>query len=67
MKLTFNGKAMTSPGQFSRELEKTIRATVDQHVKSAAPPGVKLRKTREGYIAEGDADDIQKMVKRLGK
>lgn len=67
MKLTFNGKSMTSLGQLSGELEKSVAGAVDRHVKSAAPPGVRVRKTPSGYIAEGDADDIQRMVRRLGK
>lgn len=67
MKLTFNGKSMTSPGQFGRELEKSVLAAVDRQIKSAAPPGVRLKKTPHGFVAEGDADDIQRMIKRLGK
>ncbi|MEG8220283.1 hypothetical protein OSJ57_06545 [Sphingomonas sp. HH69] len=67
MKLTFNGKNLTSPGQLSRELEKSVLAAVDRQIKAAAPAGVKVKRTSQGYVAEGDAASIQKMAKRLGK
>lgn len=67
MKFTFNGRNITSPGQLSRELEKSVRAAVDHRIKSAAPPGVRLRKTSKGYVAEGSADNIERMMKRFDK
>ncbi|WP_129586329.1 hypothetical protein [Sphingomonas montana] len=67
MKLTFNGKNITSSGQLGREFEKSVRLAMDAQVKAAAPPGVKVRKTSQGYVAEGDANAIEKMADRLGK
>lgn len=66
MKLTFNGKRITSSGQLSRELEKSLVAAVDRQVRMAAPSGVRVKKTATGYVAEGDEKSIQKMMKRLG-
>lgn len=67
MKLTFNGKRLTSPGQLSRELEKSILAAADRQIRAAAPAGVKIKKTSDGYIAEGDRAAVERMVKRLGR
>jgi hypothetical protein len=67
MKLTFNGRTITSPGQLSRELEKSVHAAVDRQIKAAAPAGVRVRKTSQGYVAEGSSDAIERMVKRLAK
>jgi hypothetical protein len=65
MKMTFNGKRITSSGQLSREFEKSITAAVDRRVRTAAPPGVRVKKTPTGYVAEGDEKGIQRMLKRL--
>lgn len=67
MKMTVNGKHITSAGQLSRELEKSLRQAVDRQIKAAAPPGVTVRKTSRGYIAEGTPDAIERMVKRFEK
>lgn len=67
MKMTFNGKTLTSSSQLSRELEKSVLSAVDRQIKAAAPTGVRVRKTSQGYVAEGDAGAIERMVKRLGK
>jgi hypothetical protein len=66
MKLTFNGRTVTSQGQLKRELEKSVRDAVDRHVRAAAPPGVKVQKTSTGYLAEGDESEVKRMIKRLG-
>lgn len=67
IRLTFNGRPITSQGQLRREFEKSMLAAVDRHVRSAVPPGVKLTKTSKGYKAEGDATAIERMVRRLSK
>ena len=67
VKLTFNGKPITSSSQFRREFEKAAKGAIDRHVRSAAPPGVRVRKTSKGYTAEGREADIERMVKRLGR
>ncbi|MES2288806.1 MAG: hypothetical protein V4530_03640 [Pseudomonadota bacterium] len=67
MKITYNGKRIISPGQFGRDLKKSVLAAVDKQIRSAAPPGVKVRKTPDGYLAQGDAKALERMVKRLGK
>jgi len=67
VRLTFNGRPITSQGQLRREFEKSMMAAVDRHIRSAVPSGVRLTKTSKGYNAEGSASAIERMVKRLGK
>jgi biotin operon repressor len=67
IKLTFNGRTVTSGAQLARELEKSLTEHVDKTIRRAAPSGVRVVKTRDGYKAEGSADDIERMVKRLGR
>lgn len=65
MKMTFDGRSISSSGQLKRELERSVMDYVDKLVRRAAPPGVRVTKTRDGYKAEGSANDIERMVKRL--
>ncbi|MFN3857311.1 MAG: hypothetical protein ACK4RV_06125 [Caulobacter sp.] len=65
IKMTFNGRRITSSSQLKRELERSFDKAIERHVRSAAPPSVRLRKTPEGFIAEGSEDEISRMVRRL--
>jgi len=66
MKITFNGKPVR-PGQLGRELEKSMLAAVEKQIKGAAPTGVRVRRTANGYEAEGDKAQIDRMIDRLSK
>lgn len=67
VKMTFNGRTITSGAQLAREFEKSIHQHVEKTIRRAAPPGVRVIKTSDGYKAEGNADEIERMVKRLGR
>lgn len=56
---------MTSSSQLQHELKKSIESAIEKQVRAAAPPGVRVTKTKTGYSAEGDADAVTRMVRRL--
>lgn len=65
MEMRFNGKKITSGSQLQRELTKAVEKHVETTVKRAAGPGVRLKKVAGGFVAEGDADDIERLRRRL--
>lgn len=65
MAILFNGRRMTSGSQLQREFKKSLETAVEKKIKAAAPAGVRVRKASKGFEAEGEADAIQRMVRRL--
>ena len=65
LKMKYNGRTITSASQLEREMRKSINDHVEKTIRRAAGPGVHLRKTATGYVAEGSADQIERMQKRL--
>jgi len=63
--MTINGRAVTSPDQIARALREATQKQIDGAIKRAAGPGVRVRKTREGYVAEGSEAQINAMARRL--
>ena len=63
---TVNGRKVAS-GQFARELSRAAEARVEEIVRKAAGPGVRLRKTRDGLEAKGTAEQIARLRRRLGR
>lgn len=63
--MKINGRTVTSPGQIGRELQKAAEKQIDEAMKRAAGPGVRVRKTRDGYVAEGPEAQIEAMARRL--
>ncbi len=64
-KMKYNGRTVTSSSQLEREVSKSLNNHVEKAIRSAAGPGVSLRKTSSGYVAEGTAEQIERMHKRL--
>lgn len=65
LKLKLNGRTITSQHQLKRELERSMNAAFEASIRRAAPSGVQIRKSTNGYIATGPSDSIAKMTKRL--
>jgi hypothetical protein len=64
--MSFNGKKITSSSQFKRELERSARKAMDEQVRRATPPGVRVSKTAKGYKVEGPEATVERMMKKLG-
>jgi len=65
--MTFNGKKITSSGQLKREFQLAARKALDESVKRAAPPGVRVTKARGGYKVQGPQKAVERMMKKLGR
>jgi methionine aminopeptidase len=63
--MKINGRKVTSASQIERELTKAAEDAVEESIRKAAGPGVRIKKTREGYIAEGSPDQIDRLTRRL--
>jgi hypothetical protein len=63
--MKINGRKVTSASQIERELTKAAEHAVEEGIRKAAGPGVRIKKTREGYIAEGSPDQIDRLTRRL--
>ena len=63
--MKINGRKVTSASQIERELTKAAEQAVEESIRKAAGPGVRIKKTREGYIAEGSPDQIDRLTRRL--
>jgi len=64
--MNFNGKKITSSSQLKREFELAARKAMDNQVRRAAPPGVRVSKTAKGYKIEGPEATVERMMKKLG-
>ena len=65
IEMRFNGRKITSSAQFQRELTRSMEKHVEDSLKKAAGPGVRMKKTRDGYTFEGTPEQIERMKKRL--
>lgn len=65
IEMRFNGRKITSASQLQRELTRSMEKHVEDSLKKAAGPGVRMKKTREGYSFEGSPEQIERMKKRL--
>ena len=63
--MKINGRKVTSASQIERELTKAAEHAVEEGIRKAAGPGVRIKKTREGYIAEGSPDQIDRLTRRI--
>jgi len=63
--MKINGRKVTSASQIERELTKAAEHAVEESIRKAAGPGVQIKKTREGYIAEGSPDQIERLTHRF--
>lgn len=60
-----NGRKV-SPSQLGREMQKAVEAHIEDELRKAAGPGVKMRKTSQGYEFEGSPEEIERLTRRLG-
>jgi len=65
IEMRFNGRKITSSAQLQRELTRSMEKHVEDSLKKAAGPGVRMKKTRDGYTFEGTPEQIERMKKRL--
>ena len=65
VEMRFNGRKITSTAQLQRELKRSMEKHVEDSLKKAAGPGVRMQKTRDGYTFEGSTEQIERMKKRL--
>lgn len=65
IEMRFNGRKITSASQLQRELTRGMERQVENNLKKAAGPGVRMKKTRDGYTFEGTPEQIERMKKRL--
>lgn len=61
LEMKINGRKVTSSSQIKRELTKAVEKHAETTLKRAAGPGVRLKKVAGGFVAEGDADDIERL------
>lgn len=64
--IRINGRKITSTAQLQRELTRSMEKYVQDSLKKAAGPGVRMNKTRDGYSLQGTPEQIERMKKRLG-
>ncbi|MDO8984391.1 hypothetical protein [Cypionkella sp.] len=65
IEMRFNGRKITSASQLQRELTRSMEKQLEDNLKKAAGPGVRMKKTRDGYTFEGTPEQIERMKKRL--
>ncbi len=65
IEMRFNGRKITSASQLQRELTRSMEKHLEDNLKKAAGPGVRMKKNRDGYTFEGSPDQIERMKKRL--
>lgn len=65
IKMRLNGRSITSATQLKRELERNMKKHVEDRLKKAAVPGIRIKKTRDGYTCEGTPDQIERLRMRL--
>lgn len=65
IKMRYNGRSITSATQLKRELARTMEKRVEDSLKKAAGPGIRIKKTRGGYTFAGTPDQIERLRKRL--
>ena len=66
MEMRFNGRKITSASQLEREIKRSMERHVEDKLKRAAGPGVRMKKkTRNGYVFEGTPEQIERMRQRL--
>lgn len=65
IEMRFNGRKITSASQFQRELTRSMERQVENNLKKAVGPGVRMKKTRDGYTFEDTPEQIERMKKRF--
>lgn len=65
IEMRFNGRKFTSASQLQRDLTRSMEKQVEDNLKKATGPGVRMKKTRDGYTFEGSPDQIKRMTRRL--
>ncbi len=66
MEMRFNGRKVTSSGQFEREFKRSLEKHTQSVLRKAAGPGLRMKKNRNEYVFEGTHEQIERMRRRLG-
>jgi len=64
--MRLNGRKIASASRLRRELARNLEKHVENSLKKAAGPGVRMKKTHDGYTFEGTPEQIERMKKQLG-
>ncbi|MCE6950124.1 hypothetical protein LAZ29_04220 [Cereibacter sphaeroides] len=65
IEIKMDGRKATSGNQIERELIKAAERALEGSIRKAAGPGVKIKKTRDGYVAEGTPEKIDRLTRQL--
>lgn len=65
IEIKMDGRKATSGSQIERELIKAAERALEDSIRKAAGPGVKIKKTRDGYVAEGTPEQIDRLTRQL--
>ncbi|MCE6957969.1 hypothetical protein LAZ40_02715 [Cereibacter sphaeroides] len=65
IEIKMDGRKATSGNQIERELIKAAERALEDSIRKAAGPGVKIKKTRDGYVAEGTPEQIDRLTRQL--
>lgn len=65
IEMRFSGRKIASAAQLQRELTRSMEKHLEGSIKKSAGPGVRMRKTRDGYIFECSPEQIERMKKRM--
>lgn len=65
IEMWLNGRRITSATQLKRELPRNMEKHIEESLKKAAGPGIRIKKTRDGYVFEGTPAQIERLRKRL--
>ena len=65
IEMRLNGRRITSATQLKRELTRNMEKHIEESLKKAAGPGIRIKKTRDGYVFEGTPAQIERLRKRL--
>ena len=65
IEIKMDGRKATSGSQIERELIKAAERALEGSIRKAAGPGVRIKKTRDGYVAEGTPEQIGRLTRQL--
>lgn len=65
LELRVNRRKVTSAREIERELGKAAEQAIEDSLRKAAGPGVRLRKVRDGFVVEGTTQNIGRLADRL--
>lgn len=65
IEMRLNGRKINSEAQLGRKLKRSMEKHVENSLKKATGPGVRIKKNRNGYSFEGAPEQIEQLKKGL--